>query len=96
MLDAQGLGLSPESNKPLVAVVSRLVPQKGIHLIKAAIYRTVQQGGQFVLLGSGHADGIFKQMMTTDFKDHPDCKSVTTSFPCLQSIMLLAGFITFP
>ena len=66
--------MSVDSNKPLVAVVSRLVPQKGIHLIKASVYRTVQQGGQFVLLGSGHADGIFKQMMATDFKDHPDCK----------------------
>ncbi len=40
-----------DSNKPLVAVVSRLVPQKGINLIRAAVHRTVQKGGQFVLLG---------------------------------------------
>ncbi len=30
----QGLGLEVDPRKPLVAVVSRLVPQKGIHLIK--------------------------------------------------------------
>jgi glycosyltransferase involved in cell wall biosynthesis len=47
----KGLGLNVDPKKPLVAVVSRLVPQKGIHLIKSAVYRTVQQGGQFVLLG---------------------------------------------
>ena len=73
-LDVQGLGLNIDPSKPLVAVVSRLVPQKGIHLIKAAVYRTVQQGGQFVLLGSGHSDGIFKGMAASEFKDHPDCR----------------------
>ena len=35
---------------------------QGIHLIRHAVYRTVQQGGQFVLLGSGHADGDFRAM----------------------------------
>jgi len=70
----KGLGMNVDPNKPLVAVVSRLVPQKGIHLIKAAVYRTVQQGGQFVLLGSGHSDGVFKAMAAGEFKDHPDCR----------------------
>jgi len=70
----KGLGLNVDPKKPLVAVVSRLVPQKGIHLIKSAVYRTVQQGGQFVLLGSGHSDGIFKNMASNEFKDHPDCR----------------------
>lgn len=37
---------------PLVAVVTRLTPQKGIHLIKHAAWRTLERGGQFVLLGS--------------------------------------------
>ena len=35
-----------------VACITRLVPQKGVHLIKHAIYRTLELGGQFVLLGS--------------------------------------------
>ena len=36
---SQGLGLDDSPDKPLVAVITRLVPQKGIHLIKAAMYR---------------------------------------------------------
>jgi glycogen synthase len=32
--------------------VTRLVHQKGIHLIKHAAWRTLERGGQFVLLGS--------------------------------------------
>ena len=31
-------------------------PQKGIHLIEHAVHRTVELGGQFVVLGTGHAD----------------------------------------
>lgn len=70
----EGLGLEVNPNRPLVAVVSRLVPQKGIHLIKASCHRTVQQGGQFVLLGSGHSDGVFKAMASGEFKDHPQAR----------------------
>jgi len=39
-------------NKPLVGVVSRLTAQKGVHLIKHTAWRTLDRGGQFVLLGS--------------------------------------------
>ena len=70
----RGLGMTVDKNKPLVAVVSRLVPQKGVHLLKAACYRSLAQGGQYVLLGSGHSDGVFKGLAGGEFKDHPDCK----------------------
>uniref|UniRef100_A0A7R9YVB8 Starch synthase, chloroplastic/amyloplastic n=1 Tax=Chlamydomonas euryale TaxID=1486919 RepID=A0A7R9YVB8_9CHLO len=70
----RGLGLDIDPNRPLVAVVSRLVPQKGIHLIKSAVYRTVAADGQFVLLGSGHADGVFKGMAESEFNGHPHCR----------------------
>ena len=70
----KGLGLDEAPDKPLVAVVTRLVPQKGIHLIKAALYRTLERGGQFVLLGSGHSDAEFRALAGGDFKDHPDCR----------------------
>lgn len=33
-------------------VVTRLTHQKGTHLIKHAAWRTLERGGQFVLLGS--------------------------------------------
>ena len=37
---------------PLVGVVTRLTHQKGIHLIKHAIYKAIERGCQVVLLGS--------------------------------------------
>ncbi|CAN1141205.1 Probable starch synthase 4, chloroplastic/amyloplastic [Linum perenne] len=47
------LGLSTANDRqPLVGCITRLVPQKGVHLIRHAIYRTLELGGQFVLLGS--------------------------------------------
>lgn len=46
------MGLTKWGDKPIVAVVSRLTRQKGIHLIKHAAYRTVERGAQFMLLGA--------------------------------------------
>lgn len=79
-----GLGLedpasdngSGNNRKPLVVCITRLVPQKGIHLIRHAIWQTVKQGGQFVLLGSGHADGDFRHLAENDFKDHDQVKLI--------------------
>ncbi len=41
-----------EDDVPLVGSVTRLVPQKSPDLIKFALYRTIDKGGQFVLLGT--------------------------------------------
>ncbi len=38
--------------RPIVSVVTRLTGQKGLDLIKAAIFQTLELQGQFVLLGS--------------------------------------------
>ena len=45
---------------PLLVCVSRLVPQKGVHLIRHAAARAEAMGAQFVLLGSGHLAGEFE------------------------------------
>lgn len=68
----RGLGLEEAPNKPLVAVISRLVPQKGIHLIEHAAIQTVELGGQFVLLGTGHASGGLQALAHDRFKDNPN------------------------
>ncbi|XP_068504356.1 starch synthase 3, chloroplastic/amyloplastic-like [Phaseolus vulgaris] len=47
----QKLGLR-KVDLPLLGVISRLTNQKGIDLIRHAIYRTLERGGQVVLLGS--------------------------------------------
>lgn len=41
-----------EDHRPLVGSITRLVPQKGVELIKHAIEYTINRGGQFVLLGT--------------------------------------------
>ncbi len=41
-----------ESSGPIIAAISRLVPQKSPELIKYALQLTLKKGGQFVLLGS--------------------------------------------
>lgn len=70
----RGLGLAEDLDRPLVCCITRLVPQKGIHLIRHAIWRTIEQGGQFVLLGSGHADGDFRAMAEGELKNHSHAK----------------------
>ncbi|MCO5576408.1 hypothetical protein L7F22_030218 [Adiantum nelumboides] len=47
--DPQGVN---SQSKPMVVCITRLVAQKGIHLIRFAIERISQLGGQFILLGT--------------------------------------------
>ena len=42
------LGLK-QADLPLVGIITRLTHQKGIHLIKHAIWRTLERGGQVFL-----------------------------------------------
>jgi starch synthase len=46
-------GLDPDARMPLLAVVSRLVKEKGFDIAAPAIKRWLDRGGQFVLLGTG-------------------------------------------
>ena len=62
----RGLGLKEDASACLVVCISRLVPQKGVHLIERAIRTTRESGGQFVLLGTGHSDGVFRAMASTE------------------------------
>ncbi|MCE5318670.1 MAG: glycogen synthase GlgA [Parachlamydia sp.] len=50
--------LLSEQHKPIVGCIARLVPQKGVELIKHALNFTVFNGGQFVLLGSSPIPSI--------------------------------------
>jgi starch synthase len=58
----RGLGLDVDPQAPLIVAVTRLVPQKGIPLIAAAVRRAIEQGAQAVVLGTGHADGDLRRM----------------------------------
>ncbi len=62
------------SKRPLVASVTRLVPQKSPELIKAALLRTLEKGGQFILLGTTQIPEIKAEFvrLQTEYQDNPD------------------------
>jgi len=61
--------------KPLVAVVSRLDRQKGVHLIRHGIDYALQQGCQFVLLGSAPDAAVSAEFwrVKDEMEGSPDC-----------------------
>mmetsp|Transcript_35470 Transcript_35470/g.67957 ORF Transcript_35470/g.67957 Transcript_35470/m.67957 type:complete len:648 (+) Transcript_35470:97-2040(+) len=76
---AKGLGMPEDTETertPLVVCISRLVPQKGIHLIKQGIKRTAEKGGAFILLGSSNNAGTNNEFLqlAEEFKDNPKIK----------------------
>ncbi|MCO5592626.1 hypothetical protein L7F22_046629 [Adiantum nelumboides] len=67
------------SQSPIqVGCITRLVPQKGVHLIRHAIFRTLELGGQFVLLGSSPIDHIQREFeaLAQQFNQHPHIRLV--------------------
>jgi starch synthase len=49
----QEMGLAPDDRAPLLAVVSRLTPQKGLDLVLAALPAMLAHGAQLVVVGTG-------------------------------------------
>ena len=64
-----------DNDKAIVAFIGRLDPQKGLDLVRHAIFYCLERGAQFVLLGSSPDDRIngdfwgLKRMLN----DSPDC-----------------------
>ena len=64
-----------EGYKPIVAYVGRLDTQKGVHLIRHALFYSLQRGAQFVLLGSSPEPQINDDYaeLKQQLNDNPDC-----------------------
>ena len=64
-----------QADKPIVAYVGRLDMQKGVGLIRHALFRSLEKGAQFVLLGSSPELGINAEFwhLKHHLNDHPDC-----------------------
>lgn len=62
-------------DKPLIAYVGRLDVQKGVHLIRHAMFFALENEAQFVLLGSSPEMGINNDFweLKHAFNDNPDC-----------------------
>ncbi|MBA0598878.1 hypothetical protein Gorai_005120, partial [Gossypium raimondii] len=96
----QRLGLK-KSDLPLVGIISRLTHQKGIHLIKHAISRTLELNGQVVLLGSAPDPRIqndFVNLANQLHSSHADRARLCLNYDEPLSHLIYAGsdFILVP
>jgi starch synthase len=64
-----------DSDGPIVAYVGRLDSQKGVDLVRHALFRSLALGGQFVLLGPGTDPAIHEDFLRIrdELNDNPDC-----------------------
>ncbi len=64
-----------EAYKPVIAYVGRLDTQKGVHLIRHALFYALEQGAQFVLLGASPELGINDDFwqLKHHLNENPDC-----------------------
>jgi starch synthase len=62
-----------DGHRPIIGCISRLVPQKGIDMIKHVILTIADKGGQFVLLGSSPIPSVSEMFhdLKHAFTDHP-------------------------
>lgn len=62
-----------EDHRPIIGCIARLVPQKGIDLIKHTMRHIVDKKGQFVLLGSSPIPSISTEFhrFKHQYTDHP-------------------------
>jgi starch synthase len=74
----QMLNLPDSNNTPVVAMISRLTPQKGIDLVESAFDRLMERDLQFVLLGSG--DAKYAEFFHAAADRYPDRVAVRIGF----------------
>ncbi|KAL2524061.1 Starch synthase 3 [Abeliophyllum distichum] len=96
----QRLGLK-KADQPLVGIITRLTHQKGIHLIKHAIWRTLDRNGQVVLLGSAPDPRIqndFVNLANQLHSSHNDRARLCLTYDEPLSHLIYAGadFILVP
>ncbi|XP_057960630.1 starch synthase 3, chloroplastic/amyloplastic [Malania oleifera] len=96
----QRLGLK-KTDLPLVGIITRLTHQKGIHLIKHAIWRTLDRNGQVVLLGSAPDPRIqsdFVNLANQLHSSHGDRARICLTYDEPLSHLIYAGadFILVP
>ncbi|MGF7184484.1 starch synthase [Desulfitispora alkaliphila] len=89
----QCLGLEQNSTKPIIAIVSRLVEQKGIDLIMAVWDEVLATGAQVVILGSGDED--YENWFRTKGRENPHSVSVTISYNDQLARQIYAGADVF-
>jgi len=81
--------LAADPDRPVIAVVSRLTVQKGLDLVAAAIWRILDTGACFILLGSG--DREYESFFQHVRDSRPDQVGVYFGFNTALSHQIEAG-----
>ena len=83
------LGLQPEFSVPLLGVVSRLEPQKGIDLVLDGLRKLADEPWQVVILGTG--DPKLEESARKLAKDFPERMRIETRYDAKLARMIYAG-----
>ena len=87
------MGLPADRAAMLLAVVSRLTPQKGIDLVLAVLPRLLQAGAQLVVLGQG--EPALQQALRDAAQQHPEQVAVALDFDEGLAHLIEAGADVF-
>ena len=85
----QHFGLELSAQAPLLGVVSRLTPQKGLDLVLAALPEIVRLGAQLVVQGSG--DAALESAFAAAARSHPGRVGVRLGYDENGAHRLIAG-----
>jgi 1,4-alpha-glucan branching enzyme len=85
----EAFGLAPTPEVPLLAMVSRLVSQKGIDLVLAVLESLMERGAQFVLLGTG--DRRYEDFFSEAARQNPAKVGVRIGFDEALAHLIEAG-----
>lgn len=77
------VGLEYNPNRPLIALISRLVPQKGIDLIRDMQYELMNLDADFIFLGSG--DKSYEDLFIWLSNNSSNIRCITNYSPQLSS-----------
>ena len=85
----KALGLRPEPETPIIAMVSRLVTHKGLDLIREVMGDIMELPVQFVLLGSG--DAAYEDFFRHAAERWPERMSIRLGYDEALSMAIYAG-----
>ena len=82
-------GLTESADLPLICVISRITPQKGLDLIGDVLKNLIDMGAQFVILGSG--DEKIEKIFIKAEKKHPEAIEAEMEFDAHFAQTIYAG-----
>ena len=83
------MGLPIASDQPIIAIISRLVDQKGLDLVLQALPELLKQEMQLVVLGTG--DKYYEQLFSNAARDFPQKIAVNIRFSESLAHKIYAG-----